>query len=319
MTLTCKIRHPFPVLVVEDNPVIQQQLKIILGKEGFEIETADNGECALDMMRDRFYPIIITDWMMPGMNGPELCRAIRDQDNPGYVFIILLTSKNSKGDIVQGLEAGADDYVSKPFDKSELVARINTGERILELEHSLKEANEEIRRLSITDPLTGCYNRAYLSERLPRELKMATRYGQCLSLTIFDIDHFKGLNDENGHLAGDDILRKVTALVKETVRTDVDWLVRYGGDEFLLIMPNTPISGAEILAERLREAICDLSVMIRDRRIGITASFGVTGIDMSNGAFRISGDSLINIADGYLYEAKKAGRNSVRAGDQVES
>ncbi len=318
MTVACKTEHPFPVLVVEDNPVIQQQLKIVLGKEGFEIEAADNGTHALEMMQERFYPIVITDWMMPGMNGPSLCQEVRNRTNPGYVFIILLTSKHSKGDIVKGLEAGADDFVSKPFDISELTARINAGERILDLEHSLKKANDKIRKLSITDPLTGCYNRAYLAERLPTELKMVTRYGQCLSIMLFDIDHFKGLNDTHGHLAGDKILRNFTTLVKDTVRTDVDWLVRYGGDEFLLIMPNTPVSGAKILAERLCDDTSNYSFMIEDRKIRLTASFGVTGIDMSNGAFRISIDSLISNADRYLYEAKGADRNTVRAGDLVD-
>lgn len=315
MTQACKVKHPFPVLVVEDNRVIQQQLKITLSKEGFDIETADNGDHALEMMRTRFYPIVITDWMMPGMQGPSLCREVRDRSNPGYVFIILLTSKNSKDDIVLGLEAGADDYVSKPFDISELIARINAGERILDLEHSLKKANAKIHRLSITDPLTGCYNRAYLSERLPRELKMVTRYGQCLSLMLFDIDRFKSLNDTYGHLAGDQILKQFTNLVKETVRTDIDWLVRYGGDEFLLIMPNTPVSGAETLAERLCEVTCNYPFMADDHRISFTASFGVTGVDMSKGGFGVAVDTLIKSADRYLYEVKKAGRNAVRAGE----
>ncbi len=306
--------HPFPVLVVEDSAVIQRQLEIVLGREGFDIDTTGDGNHALELMNRRFYPIVITDWMMPGMDGPTLCRAIRKKQTPGYVFIILLTSRDSREDIVQGLKSGADDYVNKPFDVSELIARINAGERILELEHSLKRANERIRKLSITDPLTKCYNRSYLAERMPQALKTAARYGQCLSIMLFDVDHFKIHNDTLGHLAGDELLEEFARFVKTLIRIDVDWLVRYGGDEFLLVMLNTPVSGAADLAKRLCTGISHKSFTVLEKKIRITASFGVTGIDMSNGAFRVTGDALIGSADRYLYEAKKAGRNTVKIG-----
>ncbi len=158
----------FPILVAEDDPVARKFLERTLLREGHEVVSVENGRKAFELFKERFFPIILTDWMMPEMNGLELCRAIREHDAPGYVFVIILTSKDSKDDIVSGLNSGADDYVGKPFNPPELKARIKTCVRILELERSLKEANENIRILSITDPLTKCYNRGYITEHLPQ-------------------------------------------------------------------------------------------------------------------------------------------------------
>jgi len=157
----------FPILVAEDDPVARKILKRTLITEGHEVVSVENGRKAFDLFKERFFPIILTDWMMPEMNGLELCRAVRNHQTSGYVFVIILTSKDSKKDIVTGLTAGADDYVNKPFNPPELKARIKTCMRILELERSLKKANENIRILSITDPLTKCYNRGYIMDRLP--------------------------------------------------------------------------------------------------------------------------------------------------------
>lgn len=153
-----KSKHNFPILIVEDNAVSRKLLEKALIKAGHEVVSAENGREALEIFNGKFFPIILTDWLMPEMNGIELCKTIRESSTERYVFIILLTAKDSKDDIVLGLEAGADDYLTKPINNAELMARLNTGKRILELESSLKEANEEIKLLSITDPLTGCYN-----------------------------------------------------------------------------------------------------------------------------------------------------------------
>ena len=163
----------FPILIAEDDPVSRSLLEKILIKAGNKVVSVDNGQKALALLNEKFFPIILTDWMMPEMDGLELCRAIRKNTYPGYVFIVLLTAKDSKDDIIRGLGAGADDYLTKPFSHAELVARLNTGKRLLRLEKSLKDANEEIRILSITDPLTGSYNRGYLTKRLPQEIKRA--------------------------------------------------------------------------------------------------------------------------------------------------
>ena len=161
------MNYNFPILIVEDNPVSMKILEKILVQEGHQAATAENGRIAMEKINKGSYPIIITDWMMPEMDGPELCRAIRAGDHDCYVYIIFVTGNNKKKDIVTGLEAGADDYITKPYNHSELIARLNTGLRILDLERSLKKANDEIKILSVTDSLTGSYNRACISELSP--------------------------------------------------------------------------------------------------------------------------------------------------------
>ena len=176
------MKASYPVLLAEDNPISRKMLEKILVKEGFEVTSVENGKEALALFREQFFPIVLTDWLMPEMEGPELCKAIRYEKSKGYVYIVLLTAKDSKDDIISGLESGADDYLTKPAHRAELVARLKNGIRILDLEKSLKKANEEIRILSITDPLTGIYNRGYLNERLPQEIKRSIRYKRSLSL-----------------------------------------------------------------------------------------------------------------------------------------
>ncbi|RLB41492.1 MAG: diguanylate cyclase response regulator, partial [Deltaproteobacteria bacterium] len=178
------MQDSYPILIVEDNPVSRKLLEKTLKKGGYEVVSVSTGEEALTLFRCKFFPIVITDWMMPGMDGLELCRQIRTMDLPGYVFIILLTAKDSKDDLIAGLEAGADDYLTKPLNYPELKARLKSGFRILELEKSLKKANEEIRILSITDSLTGCYNRHFLMQRLRHEIKRARRYKHELSVVM---------------------------------------------------------------------------------------------------------------------------------------
>jgi len=305
-------RSHFPILIVEDDPVSRRLLEKTLVKAGHEFVSVENGRKALEEFKERFFPIVLTDWMMPEMNGLQLCRAIRERTNTGYVFTVLLTAKDSKDDIVAGLEAGADDYLTKPVNQAELIARIKTGIRILELERSLKRANEEIRILSITDPLTGCYNRGYMTERLPQEIKRAKRYRHSLSLVLCDIDHFKKINDTYGHQVGDRILKEFVQWINESIRDGVDWLARYGGEEFLIVVPETDTKGACCVVERLRRMLSQKAIEIQGERIRITASFGVTGLDPDTPDEKISPEALITQADECLYQAKQEGRNRVR-------
>jgi diguanylate cyclase (GGDEF)-like protein len=307
-----KPRPHFPILIVEDDPVSRRLLEKTLVKAGHEFVSVENGRKALEKFKERFFPIVLTDWMMPEMNGLELCRAIRERTNTGYVFTVLLTAKDSKDDIVAGLEAGADDYLTKPVNQAELIARIKTGIRILELERSLKRANEEIRILSITDPLTGCYNRGYMTERLPQEIKRAKRYRHSLSLVLCDIDDFKKINDTYGHQVGDRILKEFVQWINESIRDGVDWLARYGGEEFLIVVPETDTKGACCVAERLRRMLSQRAIEIQGERIHITVSFGVTGLDPDTPDEKISPEALITQADECLYQAKQEGRNRVR-------
>ena len=277
-----QIDHSYPVLLAEDNPVSRKLLEKTLQKAGYEFNSVENGREALDLFSDSFFPIVLTDWLMPEMNGIELCHAIRENNNlSGYVYIIVLTGKDAKDDIVVGLEAGADDYLTKPFDQAELIARLNTAVRILELERSLLTANERIRLLSVTDPLTGSYNRGYLNDRYPQEIQRAKRFKNPLSLVLCDIDHFKNVNDTYGHLTGDQVLKEVVGSITESLREKVDWVVRYGGEEFLMVLPETNVDGARIVAERVRSAISEMSIKTKGNTFHITASFGVTGCDFS--------------------------------------
>jgi diguanylate cyclase (GGDEF)-like protein len=309
------MKNSFNVLIAEDNPVSRRLLEKNLIKAGHDVVSAQDGHEALEIFQRDFFPIIITDWMMPRMNGIELCKAIRENSTQGYVYIVLLTAKDSKDDIIEGLEAGADDYLTKPFNADELMSRINTGRRILELEKSLKKANEEIKLLSITDSLTGIYNRGYLNDNLPQEIERAKRYGHDLSVMLCDIDYFKKVNDSYGHQSGDDVLKTFARCLMVSIRKDVDWVARYGGEEFLIVLPETDIQKAMSVAERLRNEISKTTFKTRDGKIKITASFGVTGWNNRNRNNKISSEIMVNRVDHYLYQAKNSGRNRIKGGD----
>ena len=305
------LKQKFPILIVEDNPVSIKILEKILVQEGHQVITAENGRIAMEKFNNEFCPTIITDWMMPEMDGPELCRVIRAGDYERYVYLILVTGNNEKKDIVTGLEAGADDYITKPYNHSELIARLNTGLRILDLERSLKKANDEIKILSVTDSLTGSYNRACISERLPAELKRALRYKRAISVIFCDIDHFKNVNDTFGHSAGDQVLKEFVRKISNSIRTNLDWIGRYGGEEFLIVLPETDITGACFLAERLRKIISEMVTRMNGKDISVTASFGVAGLNHEMTNPEDAYKELLNEVDQYLYQAKNEGRNRV--------
>ena len=294
----------FPLLVVEDDPVSRRILEKSLTKNGRKVVTASNGREALDLLEKNFFPIVITDWMMPELDGLELCRRIREMEWPGYIFIILLTARGAVDDIITGLDAGADDYLTKPFNKAELKARLRAGTRILEL-------YEEINTLSITDPLTQCYNRGYLIKYLTREIKRSIRYSNNLYIVMSDIDHFKNINDRYGHQAGDLVLQEYVSLIKNSFRNEVDWLARYGGEEFILVLPETGRNGAWQATERIRGQVSEMVIPVKDGKIQITASFGISGFESHSPVKNISADVLIEEADKCLYRAKREGRNRV--------
>ena len=304
----------FPILIADDNLVARKLLEKTLAKEGHEIVSVDNGKKALEMFNERFFPIVLTDWMMPEMDGLTLCQAIRKNITSSYVYILLLTAKASQEDIISGLKSGADDYLTKPINNAELIARLNIGERILTLEKSLKDANSAIKILSITDNLTKCYNRGYLTRKLPEEIARERRYGDSLSLIFCDIDHFKKINDTYGHQTGDEVLVGFANCLSKSIRTDIDWIGRYGGEEFIIVLPETPLDGAARLAERLRKVVADHKITTDGNDISITSSFGVTGFNSETLDTKISAEKIIGAADKYLYQAKETGRNKVISG-----
>jgi len=306
----------YPILLVEDNHLTQYVLTNSLRKAGNEVVCVENGKKALELMNSQFFPIIIADWIMSDMNGLELCKSIRQNSNnyPGYVYIIFLTIKDTKVDIISGLEAGADDYLTKPVNNGELIARINSGKRILELEKSLKRANEELRILTITDPLTGCYNYRHLMASLPNEIKRARRYNRHLSIVLCEIDHLKKVKDNYGHVMGDLLLKEFSACIRESIRADVDWVARYGGGEFIIILPETDMNGAIHLSERLRGDLRKKEIKIGEIKIDISASFGISGLDPDTPEEKVSLKTMIELADKYLYQAKQDGGNMIKAG-----
>jgi two-component system cell cycle response regulator len=304
--------NSYSVLVAEDDPLSFSIIEANLHKLGHKVTGAANGIEALELLKRGGFPILITDLNMPVMDGLELCRAVRAQDLPGYVYIMIVTSLDSRDHVITGLQAGADEYLTKPINHSELEARLNTGKRILELERSLKNANEEIHLLSITDPLTKVFNRGYLSTRLPDEIARAQRYDHPLSIIMSDIDHFKSVNDSLGHLAGDLVLEQFAGLLKGLIRPKIDCLARYGGEEFVIILPETKFSGAKKMADRLHQSVNELTIPLEGEEISVTASFGVSGFEASPPQ-GVTPDSLIKHVDALLYQAKNEGRNRVIA------
>jgi two-component system, cell cycle response regulator len=302
---------PLRLLLVEDEPTQRLILSHKLRQAGYLVETATNGREALDRLLEGGYSLLLTDWDMPVMDGVELCRALRAAQLPNYVYTLLLTGRDGLDHIVAGLDAGADDYLVKPIEDIELKARLATGRRIVQLEQSLLAANEENRRLSVMDPLTGICNRRYLMDLLPRELERATRYERPLSLIMCDLDHFKRVNDTHGHMAGDEVLRATVEVIVAGIRK-TDWVARYGGEEFIVVLPETPLSSAQLVAETLRDRIGAAPLGAGVVKMPVTASFGVVGWE---GAVRpgASMDELIARCDECLYASKTAGRNRTTA------
>jgi two-component system cell cycle response regulator len=306
---TITVEPSATILLAEDDPVTRMLMTRFLKKAGYEVDAVANGSEALDRMTKRYYPMLVTDWEMPEMDGVALCKAVRNMQLDGYVYSLLLTARDAKEHIITGLEAGADDYLVKPVHEAELIARLNAGRRILNLEHSLRVANQRNRILSITDALTGSYNRRYLMEQLPRELERCRRYGYPLSVIMSDVDHFKDINDARGHAAGDEVLQQFAARAQKSIRSNSDWVSRYGGEEFLIVLPETSHEGAMAVAEKIRTLIASTPFTTRAGDSVVTASFGVASTGPSGPDIALKVDALIRIADECLYRSKQGGRN----------
>jgi diguanylate cyclase (GGDEF)-like protein len=297
------------ILLAEDDPVTRMLMTRFLKKAGYEVDAVANGSEALDKMMQCYYPMLVTDWEMPEMDGIALCKAVRNMQLDGYVYALLLTARDTKEHTIAGLEAGADDYLIKPVHEAELIARLNAGRRILNLEQSLRVANERNRVLSITDALTGAYNRRYLMEQLPRELERCRRYAYPLSVLMCDIDHFKKINDALGHAAGDEALQQFAARAQKSIRSNSDWMARYGGEEFLIVLPDTAHDGALAVAEKIRGLISFTPFATRTGDAPMTASFGVVSTGPNGPDISLKVESMIRIADECLYRSKQEGRN----------
>jgi diguanylate cyclase (GGDEF)-like protein len=299
------------LLLAEDSQVEREQLQYFLQKGGYFVDTASDGLEALGKItRDPFH-ILLTDWEMPGMDGAALCRRVREANLPGYVYILLLTGHGSSDHVVDALGSGADNFIRKPVDPAELLAHVNAGWRIVQLERSLRSANEQIWRLTITDPLVDTFNRRHLDEELVNEVERARRYGHSLSAVMADLDRFKAINDRYGHIVGDEVLREFASRARVSIRQGSDWIARYGGEEFAIVLPETALAGAAFTAEKIRTVLQATAVVTSAGPLRVSASFGVAALTPSNDSAEICSAELLRRADEALYRSKLAGRNRV--------
>jgi two-component system, cell cycle response regulator len=295
------------VLVADDEAVSLRLIESSLGRWGYDVVTATDGIEALAILNATERPTLaILDWMMPGMSGVDICRELRLHKSEGeYTYVILLTAKRAKDDVIQGLEAGADDYLTKPFHPQELRVRLRTGRRILYLLEQLVVAREALRDQATHDVLTQLWNRVALMEILDKELARAQREESSLGIILVDLDHFKLVNDRHGHRAGDDVLREAAEAMRSTTRP-YDAVGRYGGEEFLVILPGCDQVNAVSHAERLRKVVSQVAVAAPGGEIRCTASLGVT---VGGYGVELDPTVLIEAADAALYRAKAAGRD----------
>ncbi|MBI5353721.1 MAG: diguanylate cyclase [Chloroflexi bacterium] len=295
------------ILIVEDELIYRRMVKKQLLEADHDIVEAEDGRAAWELFQREPFQFVITDWMMPGLDGPELIRNIRKSRQENYTYIIMLTAMNDKENIVVGLESGADEYLTKPFNSRELIARVASGMRILKLEEQLMHARKQMEVLAMHDSLTGLLNRRAIDEYAEGEFSRAVRQERALSVIMIDVDHFKGVNDRFGHKVGDRALQRVAGILTSDLR-GYDRVGRWGGEEFILILPDTPLDGAAKVAERLRVRTEEMKISLEnDELFSIHISLGVA---CSCGQFQ-STAKLIDAADQALYKAKQNGRNRV--------
>ena len=303
------------ILIAEDDVVSRTILRRAVEKIGHECLAAADGEEAWGLYKENpDLDVIISDWMMPRVDGLELCRRVRNLDRDGYTYFIFLTALGDREHLLQGLEAGADDYLSKPLDRDELGMRLTSALRVTDLHQRLAFQNVELEKLnrmlfeqSRQDPLTSLGNRLRLREDLQVLQSRTERYGHNYAVALLDVDFFKAYNDRYGHLAGDAVLRRVAATISSGQRTG-DTAYRYGGEEFLVVLPEQDAEAATAITDRLRQAVEDLGIPHADGGPGGVLTISAGGA-VSIGAG--DADGLLKAADKALYTAKSGGRNRV--------
>jgi diguanylate cyclase (GGDEF)-like protein len=296
------------ILVAEDDLVTRRMLEAYLMKWGYEVVMVADGQQAWQILQRENAPrLALLDWMMPEMDGMSVCREARRLNLQPYIYLILLTSRKYQEDVIAGLEAGADEYLTKPFDPVELRARLRTGARIVELQDSLIQAREALREQAMHDALTQLYNRRATMDILVSELSRASRDLKPLTVMMVDIDHFKSINDRFGHPAGDAVLCEVARRLRSSMRA-YDTLGRFGGEEFLVVAPGCDASPCRAQAERLRDIVSSQPIMVKDLSINVTVSVGVATL---RGPKPQDLEAMLSVADKALYLAKEGGRNRV--------
>ena len=304
------------ILVVDDSEMTRMILQGRLTQWGYEIVSARDGYEAWNILQKEDRPnTILLDWMMPNMNGIELCKRIRQHLKEPYIYIILLTAKKGKQDLIEAMDAGADDFISKPFDPNILKVRLRAGKRITNLHKELIEAREKLRIQATHDFLTQLFNRSELMNMMVREISRSRRDKTSVGIVMIDIDHFKTINDTYGHLIGDEILIKLAEQMRQCTRR-YDTIGRYGGEEFVIVLPQCAESEVQSVAERIRQTVCKLPYETKEGPVPVSVSLGATWIKPSEQ--ECTEEDLIRVADQALYDAKRKGRNKAILYDYQE-
>jgi diguanylate cyclase (GGDEF)-like protein len=297
------------ILIAEDDAVSRRVLLKTLEKWGHEVVVCSDGAQAWNFLQREDAPqLAILDWMMPEMDGLQVCKEVRRRAQEPYVYLLLLTARSQKEDLIVGMEAGADDYLTKPFDAQELKVKLHAGKRVLDLQAELIAAREALRLQATHDPLTSLRNRGAILDVLQQELARSEREDRSVGVVMADVDHFKHINDTFGHQIGDFVLREVATRMRSSIRP-YDVAGRYGGEEFLIILPGCEVSTAAVVAERLRAAVGEQPFDLGEKKLSITCSLGVASCSAMP---ETKTDWVIGLADAALYQAKSEGRNCVR-------
>jgi two-component system, cell cycle response regulator len=298
------------VLIADDSAVYRKLVEQAFTDANYSLLVAQSGQEAIDLLGEHLPAIVITDWVMPDLTGIELCQQIRARNHNPYTYVIILTSVSDKENVVKGLAAGADDYLTKPFHPEELLARVEVGRRLVELHRQVEAKNHLLEELALTDSLTGLPNRRAIDEWAPRQLSGAARHGFPFWVVMADLDNFKSVNDSSGHDAGDKVLKRFAEILKTNSRRS-NICGRIGGEEFLFILTHADKENVISVVERVRRQLEEQDFFFGNRVIKVTASFGISGFQGEQGVLPPDFSSLLSQADLALYTAKHRGRNRV--------
>ncbi|HYS55994.1 MAG TPA: diguanylate cyclase [Thermoanaerobaculia bacterium] len=308
-------QQDFRIAIVDDDAAIRRLVRLFLKRSGYDSIEFSTGNEAREQLLKVPWDLAILDRRLPDMDGVMLAQELKSNPEFKTRFIIMLTGEDDQEDKVEGLDLGADDYVTKPFQYPELLARIRAGKRIVDLQKELLETNKRLELLSITDGLTNLFNHRYFQDELARAFDESARYGRPLSLAIVDLDFFKKVNDSYGHAVGDEVLKAVSKIFQESIRS-TDVAARYGGEEFAMMMPETEPLHAIAFAEKLRTLVESTPIRTQAGPIKVTVSIGVATVPHPN---IHAAKELIVAADEALYRAKRGGRNQVQVADRREA
>jgi len=295
------------ILVADDSPVYRKLVEQSLSQEHYTVLLAKNGRQAMDLFTEHQPELVITDWSMPDISGIELCQHIRQDNQQFYAYVILVTANADKEEVIEGLAAGADDYLTKPFHPGELQARVRVGRRIVDLHREIQDKNRQLEEMALTDPLTGLPNRRAIDFWAGRQLRAAVRHDFPIWVVMADLDHFKSINDAHGHDAGDIVLKSFAEILKSNTRRS-NICGRLGGEEFLLIITHVQKENVAIAIERIRKQFAAQTFTVERHTFSATASFGIAGIRATTCP---DFSDLVARADAALYSAKRQGRNRI--------